>query len=98
MFFDIKTGESILGAEYIITNTFHGTIFSLLNKKKFVSIPNSQKVVDVIQKVKLEQQAIYNCNYDEFKSKLDNTIDYDSVYCEILKWRDNTINILKNIL
>ena len=53
----------IRGADYIITDTFHGTVFSIVTKKKFGTIvrtSNSQKIGSLLKLFGLESQEIRN--------------------------------------
>jgi hypothetical protein len=38
-------------AEYVITNTFHGTIFSILFGKRFAVFPGSTKVIELVKQM-----------------------------------------------
>ena len=87
-------------AQYVVTTTFHGTIFSILNKKSFISIPASQKVEDVLQKFNMQKYKfdVKQENYEDFKTKLLTEKDFESSQKELLKWREKSLGILKNIL
>ena len=58
-----------LNAEEVITDTFHGTIFSVITKRQFVSIVrksegtfygNEEKLTDLLKRLGLENRAVYN--------------------------------------
>ena len=87
-------------AQYIVTTTFHGTIFSILNKKSFISIPASQKVDDVLQKFDMQKYKFDEKKekYEDFRRKLLSKKDFETSQKELLKWREKSINILDNIL
>ena len=68
-----------LNAEYVITDSFHGTAFSINLNKKFVSIfPNkfSERLSSILKLTSLEDRQITDFNNYEILSK---TIDYDRV-------------------
>ena len=90
----------IQNSKYVVTTTFHGTIFSILNKKQFISIPSGQKVKDILSKLELEHCEFKEEkeSYEEFKEKLLNKVDFDNSEKNILHWREKSINLLKNIL
>ena len=77
-------------AKYVITTTFHGSIFSVLNHKQFLSIPLSGKTNDILKRLGLSDIAV---SFDELsesvmEEKLFKTnIDYNAV--------DEKINIMK---
>lgn len=87
-------------SKYVVTTTFHGTIFSILNKKQFISIPSGQKVRDILNKLNLTDCEFKEEkeDYEDFKKKLLNGINFNNSEKNILQWREKSINILKNIL
>lgn len=55
----------IKGASFVVTDTFHGTIFSIKFQKQFVSIvreSNYQKLSDLLNTFKLENRRLNNMN------------------------------------
>ena len=91
---DIKVSNSpdsfltyMNNAEFIITDTFHGTIFSTIFNKNFITINrNKKKVNDYITKVNLENRLIQDG--ESINSLITNNIDYMEV--------NNLINNYKN--
>ena len=96
----LKFCEILLAAEYVVTTTFHGTIFSFLNHKKFVVEPFSPKVNDVLEKVGLEDALIEEgISYERFKQALQNgNYDYAAVEEKIAYWRERSLELLKESL
>ena len=90
----------IQNSKYVVTTTFHGTIFSVLNKKQFISIPSGQKVQDVLNKLGLRQCEFKEDEeeYNDFRNKLLTDINFDNSQKKILEWREKSVGILKNIL
>ena len=90
----------IKDAKYVVTTTFHGTIFSVLNHKKFLCMPYSIKVNDVLSRVKLNSVIFdNNGSYEDFERILkNNDIDYDMVDRLILEQRNNGIEALKKCI
>ena len=75
-------------AEYVVTTTFHGTIFSFLNHTKFLTIPFSQKVEDVLEKVGLSNNRVEEeCSYEQFEEKI---LNFKGEYQEV----DNRVSVL----
>lgn len=96
----------IRGAEYICTDSFHGSVFSILNHKKFVTF---SRYTDTIRKSKngrivslfkqLGISARHVTSYDCGISKIIETeIDYDSVDSVLTGLRKDTFKFLDNAL
>lgn len=67
-------------ADYVITDTFHGTIFSVINQKKFASIirkSNENKMTNLLKDLGLEERRVDDVN--RLSEILEQEIDYDSV-------------------
>lgn len=64
----------ISGAEMIITNSFHGTAFSLIFEKPFWSLSSNVRIVDVLEKFELTDRRIES--YEEWREKKNYEIDY----------------------
>ncbi len=83
-------------AKYIVTATFHGTIFSILNKKQFVSYACvGYKIEDILKRLKLEERDASN---KDILSIIDNPIDYEKVYEILEKERSFSRDYLKKAL
>jgi hypothetical protein len=66
-------------AQYVLTSTFHGTIFSIKCKKCFITSNNEQiskKVLSLLKSVKLTHRLIYD---EDFTSILKEEINYTAV-------------------
>lgn len=86
-------------ADYVVTTTFHGSIFSILNHKKFLVVPFSPKVKDLLKKVDLSYLVHEQEGYMEFRNKLvELEINYEEVDKSIYAMRDFGINALKHML
>lgn len=83
----------IKNAECIITETFHGTIFSILYKKNFVSYANNKlKLKDLLERMELESRDVsIKNNLEELLSK---KIDYEKVNKILEKERKKSIKWL----
>ncbi len=73
-------------AEAVITDTFHGTIFSLITKRQFFTVirkshddfyGNEEKLIDLVKKFHLEHQV--SVDIKDAECRLDETIDYDNI-------------------
>lgn len=84
-------------ADYVFTSTFHGTIFSILNHKQFVSLPYSPKTTNVLHSLGLQERVIDTERFDQsvLANMLDSPIDYDAVDAIILQQRTSSLELLK---
>lgn len=95
----LEFSQVVKDAEYVITTTFHGSIFSFLNKRKFISIPSGQKVIDILQKVGLEERIVEgNCSYEQFERTLVGEIDYTIVDEKIQLLRKDSLIQLEDCI
>lgn len=88
-------------AKYVITTTFHGTIFAVIFKKLFIGFhPNkNQKVHDFLKQVGLEHRVhTANMTYSHFKDILEETIDYTSIQKKLKEKASDSINLLLNAI
>ncbi|MBR9647301.1 polysaccharide pyruvyl transferase family protein [Clostridium tyrobutyricum] len=85
----------IKNADFVLTNSFHGTVFSVLYGKNFYSIYNNDSRKDnLLNNLKLKSRHIYSGDSIE----LNQEIDYESVY-ELLRWyRKSSIDFLDKAL
>lgn len=86
-------------AEFIITDTFHGTIMSIITHKKFVSLVrksgygNFEKLTDLLNRVDLSNRIIDNISL--LDNVLNQPINYNDVDSIIQKERLHTYDYLK---
>lgn len=70
----------IKNAEFVVTNSFHGTVFSLLYKKNFVTVTNDKRnarMEDLLTSLGLQDRLIYEYNQDTVMHM--EPIDYSAV-------------------
>lgn len=93
-------------ADYVITDTFHGTIFSIINRKKFVTLirkskgssyGNQEKLQDLLNRLGLQERS-YSYDSDKLSERILSDIDYESVFKIINTERTHTMDYLKNQL
>ncbi len=81
-------------ADCVVTDTFHGTILSVVTHRQFVTIVrdfgygNSQKLTDLLDRLGLNDRQVMSI--DEMDSKLSENIDYDSVDAIVKSQREKT--------
>lgn len=67
-------------AKYVITNSFHGTVFSVLFRKQFLCLPNRTnptRMVELLQKLGLGDRLVASA--DDIAA-LDRAIDFDAAF------------------
>ena len=80
-------------AEYVYTGTFHGVVFSIINRKDFrvyASIESRVKKITAL----LDQFGIGNRDIAGADADKNDAIDYDAVYRNIDRLRDDSENYL----
>lgn len=90
----------ISDAQLVVTSTFHGTIFSILEHKNFVVIDFGHKKTQMLlKKMGLENRLIKpDASYRDYLSVIETEIDYSKVETIISDMRKNGLNILYNML
>lgn len=87
----------IRNAKYVITNSFHGVVFSIIFKKELFVIPHrtrNTRIENLLSKLKLEDRMILNNDYNIVKL-LQKKINYDIVDEKFADMRGNSIDFLK---
>lgn len=92
-------------ADCVITDTFHGTIFSVINHKPFKTIVrsdaadnhgNENKVLDLLERLGLDERQMKSM--DHLAVQMNEPIDYDRVDAIRIRERRRTCEYLKNNL
>lgn len=86
-------------ADYVLTSTFHGALFSIIYNKKFLVIGNHiiiPKLTFILEA--LDLQNIYLDNFSEFEKRIVYPIDYLAVNSKLELLRQKSINFLKEAL
>ena len=95
----------VKNADFVITDGFHGTCFSIIFNKKFICVRNDyyqsdlNRIKDILSKVQLENRVIPSLEMviNSFKILTDE-IDYNKVHNIIDKEKDFSIKWIKNAL
>ncbi len=93
--------KGFMDAEFVITDSFHGTVFSILFNKPFLSLGNSHRGMSrfksLLEIFHLEDRLITNPNYD-IKTEYLNDIDFQEIN-KILEQKKNEAKLfLENAL
>lgn len=82
-------------ADYVVTDTFHGTIFSIVYKKQFVCYGKEKKKVEDL----LRQLNLLECIVDDKKNiveQLQTTISYDIAYERLQCMKQQSVKFIDN--
>lgn len=83
-------------ADYIITDTFHGTIFSIKCNKPFCSFvreSNKNKLGDLLKRLELEDRQVESI--EDMETILDTPIDYEKINAIIEAKREKSLQFLE---
>lgn len=93
--------QNFLSAEYIITDSFHGMVFSIIFNKPFLVIANIERGVSrftsLLKILGLEERLI-SLNTDWDQELLNKVIDYEKINKIINDEREKSKNYLLNLL
>lgn len=86
-------------ADFVITDSFHGTLFSIIFKKEFLTIGNKSRGLSrfhsILSKLKLDDRLIFLSSKENISL---NKIDWDKVYNIINRNRRESLNFLQTNL
>ena len=91
----------IKNAEYVVTTSFHATVFSILFHKRFFVVPHKttgSRVTDLIDKLHIKNRIYYTI--DEFKAYTNykEEVDYTESDKILLEEREKSINFLEEAI
>jgi hypothetical protein len=95
----------IKAAKYVITNSYHGTLFSLIFNKPFVFVGLSgtkagfnERANSLLNRLGLQERMMNSFDEARLESILSTEIDWDSVGLEIDRWREQANSYLLNAI
>lgn len=87
-------------SDYIVTDSFHGMLFSIIFEKNFIVIGNKnrglERFTSILSLLEIEDRLVYtekDINFDTIKK-----IDYTKVNKTLSKYKENSLNFIKNSL
>lgn len=93
--------EKIYNAEFVITDSFHGTVFSILFNKQFIVIGNKERgntrIESILNLLGLEMRFTQG-DISEVRTLLQNQIDYTAVNQKLDEKRKESLSYLKSYL
>lgn len=95
--------SSIAYADFVVTDSFHGCVFSIIFNKPFIAIANKDRGLDrfhtLLNRLGLENRLVFSFKeYQEKKEQLLTGIDYANVNSAKEKWVSAGRNFLANAL
>lgn len=79
----------IANAEYIFTNSYHGTIFSIIYKKKFI-VEDNIRIVELLNMLGIDIKNIdYNKAYKNLEKSKEKSLSYIEKIIELAKDNEN---------
>lgn len=91
--------ELIRNAEIVVTNSFHGTVFSLLYQKKVIVVPHfnrNERIINLLKSVNAEQFLV--SSEDDVARILDSYLDYDEISTSIHDIREHGMMYLQRCI
>lgn len=83
-------------AEFVLTDSFHGCVFSIIFRKQFLAIGNKERGLSrfhsLLTLFSLQDRLILSP--DEYKSNL-SSIDYDQVQARLQSFQTQSLSFLK---
>lgn len=96
----LEFSSLIKQCEEVITTTFHGSIFSMLNHANFICFPKSVKSNQLLETFGLQDRIIEKdqVSQQRISQIMQREIDYGEVEQKIKKWRNNSDELLSTAL
>lgn len=84
-------------AKFVVTNTFHGTLFSVIYNKQFTVITDKKdKINDFLERIDLSDRIVSNPHNNI--CVLEETISYDTINCKLNQLKSQSVNFLSSML
>lgn len=92
--------RSFIDAEFVITDSFHGTVFSIIFGKPFVVIPNksrgNSRFISLLNILGLNSLMVNTV--EEITNEIYEPIDYESIRSVLVEWRTKSISFINDNL
>ena len=89
-------------SSFVVTDSFHGTVFSIIFNKPFVSIVNKyrgeDRFVSLLEMFGLSDRLIYDHECYKLKDLVEKPIDFDKVNAILNKEKEKAVAFLENCL
>jgi exopolysaccharide biosynthesis predicted pyruvyltransferase EpsI len=92
----------LVGSKFIITDSFHGTVISIIYHKPFVVLykenGKSSRITDLLKKVGLEDRIFFDMNDFKKNNNWKNDINWEEVDKKLSSYREKSWNYLKSTI
>nr|WP_272210096.1 polysaccharide pyruvyl transferase family protein [Marinicella sp. W31]MDC2875959.1 polysaccharide pyruvyl transferase family protein [Marinicella sp. W31] len=89
-------------ARWVLTDSFHGTVFSILFRKDFIAIVNkkrgSDRFVSLLSQLGLQDRLVDSDGIEAIAEKMAQPVDYAAVDEKLSALRDHSMQFLKKAL
>lgn len=93
--------NAIANSEIVITNSFHGMVFSIIYHKEFYVITRNKmnsRIYDLLEKVKLTDRIVKEEKINELLNKKYDKINYNEVEAILNKEKDKSLKFIQEIV
>ena len=95
--------DTILNAQYFVTDSFHGTVFAIIFGKQFVTLDNSvggsERLTSLLGMLGLEDRLFnFTSSPKKIAAKIKEPIDYQKVYSKLKPFVDSSRKFLEDSL
>lgn len=93
--------SGLMNSEFILTDSFHGTVFSIIFNKPFLSVVNEgrgkTRFISLLKIFNLEERLIYSIN-DLTIEKINSKLDFDNINKILYQKKIESINFITNVI
>lgn len=92
--------RNIAESKFVVTQSFHGTVFSILYKKPFFTVYNGKKVSrisNLLEELGIQDRLFPSVESARIAKPWEKPIDYNKVYRELSRMRKRSWNYLNKI-
>lgn len=91
------TFDFMLNADFVITNTFHGTAFAINFNKQFITFSSGreEKIKNLLKEYGLEDRDCTNQSLDTIMRIMNTPIDYSTINCKLEQMRMRSHDFIK---
>ena len=90
-----------LNAEYVVTDSFHATVFSIMFEKPFSSFAlagYNGRIFNILNRLGLEGRLLSEADSIILAKQFDTCIEYKSVKSKFMNWQSDSRNWLDNAI
>ncbi|MBQ8549935.1 MAG: polysaccharide pyruvyl transferase family protein [Clostridia bacterium] len=89
-------------SKFLVTNSFHGTVFSLLFHTPFITVPvkgsgMNDRILTLLRSVGLEDRIAEECDQTKINELISSPIDWDAVDKKIAELSERSAKVLSDI-